>query len=201
MNSNYDYRINIVLIGDSGVGKTSLLIRYFDGTFTEPYNTTIGVEFKIKTIEMNEKIYKFLVWDTAGAERFRAVTRSYYRGAHGIMVIYDVTNQDSFDNLKIWIQQIQAFANDNVNIMLIGAKSDLVSKKVIDTETGEKFAEQLGIPFFETSSKENINVNEAFETFFKQVGTRAVQTNDPNIKNQNKNQNQNQNQNKTNCCF
>ncbi|KAJ5070760.1 ras-related protein rabd2a-like [Anaeramoeba ignava] len=169
------YSIKILLIGDYQVGKSRLILRYFDDTFTEPYFATIRIEF----------------WDPSGAERFRAVAKSYYRGTHGIILLYDVTNQDSFNNLKYWMKEIQEYAPDNVNMILIGTKSDLISQKVIDTETGEKFAEQLGISFFETSSKENINVNEAFDTFFKQVGTRAVQTNDPNIKNSND----------TNCCF
>ncbi|KAJ5070761.1 small gtp binding protein rab8 [Anaeramoeba ignava] len=193
MNQDHDYRIKILLIGDYGVGKSSFTERYFDERFEEPYISTIGIDF----------------WDPSGSERYRQITRSYYRGTHGIMILYDVTNQDSFDNIKNWMKQIQEYAPDTVNIMLIGTKSDLISKKVIDTETGEKFAEQLGYPFFETSSKENINVNEAFETFFKQVGTRAVQTNAPNIKNPNKYPNEYQNQiqiqneisNDTNCCF
>ncbi|KAJ5070769.1 gtp-binding protein yptm2 [Anaeramoeba ignava] len=174
---DYDYKINILLVGDYRVGKSSLSLRYFEDKFQDSYISTIGVDFKLKTIEMNEKIFKFLVWDYQPAERFWEMPSNYYRGAHGIMILYDTTNQQSFDNIKKWIKQIQNYAKNDVNIILIGTKIDLVSQKVIDTETGKKLAEQLGYSFFETSSKENINVNEAFETFFKQTGTRVVQTN------------------------
>ncbi|KAJ5070772.1 small rab-related gtpase [Anaeramoeba ignava] len=171
----YDYLFKIILVGDSGAGKSCLLIRYSDGKFSDSYVSTIGVDFRIKPIELNGKIFKLQIWDFAGTERFSMYTRNYFRGAHGIMILYDIANQNSFDNLKFWIQEIQEKAGDEVNIILIGTKSDLVSKRVIDTETGKKLAEQLGYSFFETSSKENININEAFESLTNQIYQRVKQ--------------------------
>ncbi|KAJ5070768.1 ras-related protein rabd2a-like [Anaeramoeba ignava] len=171
----YDYLYKILLVGDSGAGKSCLVLRYCDETYTDSYISTIGVDFKTRTFELNGDTIKLQIWDTAGAERFRTIISSYYRGANGIMLIYDVTDQDSFDNIKTWIKDIQEKAPDDANIMLIGTKIDLVSKRVVDTETGKKLAEQLGYSFFETSSKENINVDEAFESLGNQIYQRVKQ--------------------------
>ncbi|KAJ5070770.1 ras-related protein rabd2a-like [Anaeramoeba ignava] len=173
--TDYDYLFKILLLGDTGVGKSCLILRYTDGTYTDAFISTIGIDFKIKRFELNEKQFKLQIWDPSGSERFRTITRGYYRGAHGIILIYDVTNQNSFDNLKTWIKEIQEKASDDVNVMLIGTKSDLVSQRVIDTETGKKLAEQLGYSFFETSSKENINIDEAFESLTNQIYQRIKQ--------------------------
>ncbi|KAJ5070773.1 small rab-related gtpase [Anaeramoeba ignava] len=135
----YDYLFKIVLVGDTGVGKTSLLSRYTDGKFSDSYVSTIGVDFRTKTIGLDGKNMKLQIWDLAGSERFINVTRVYYRGASGVILLYDIANQNSFDNLKFWIQEIQEKAEDEVNIILVGTKSDLVSKRVIDTETGKVF--------------------------------------------------------------
>merc|ERR1711924_73634 len=141
-----------------------VLLRFADDTYTESYISTIGVDFKIRTIELDGKTIKLQIWDTAGQERFRTITSSYYRGAHGIIVVYDVTDQESFNNVKVWLQEIDRYANENVNKLLVGNKSDLTSKKVVDTETAKAFADELGIPFLETSAKSAANVEQSFMT-------------------------------------
>lgn len=139
-----DYLFKLLLIGDSGVGKSCLLLRFADDTYTESYISTIGVDFKIRTIELDGKTIKLQIWDTAGQERFRTITSSYYRGAHGIIVVYDVTDVESFNNVKQWLHEIDRYACDNVNKLLVGNKSDLTSKKVVEHATAKEFADQLG---------------------------------------------------------
>ncbi|KAG5519294.1 hypothetical protein PMAC_001919 [Pneumocystis sp. 'macacae'] len=163
MNPEYDYLFKLLLIGDSGVGKSCLLLRFADDTYTESYISTIGVDFKIRTIELNGKTVKLQIWDTAGQERFRTITSSYYRGAHGIIVVYDVTDQDTFNNIKQWLQEIDRYACESVNKLLVGNKSDMTDKKVVDYTTAKvEYADGLGIPFLETSAKSSHNVEDAF---------------------------------------
>lgn len=162
MNPEYDYLYKNLLIGDSGVGKSCLLLRFADDTYTESYISTIGVDFKIRTIELDGKTIKLQIWDTAGQERFRTITSSYYRGAHGIIIVYDVTDQESFNNVKSWLQEIDRFASEHVCKLLVGNKNDMTSKKVVSTETAKEFADSLGIKFLETSAKTAENVEAAF---------------------------------------
>ncbi|CAN0345374.1 unnamed protein product [Ectocarpus sp. 8 AP-2014] len=129
-----DYLFKLLLIGDSGVGKSCLLLRFADDTYTESYISTIGVDFKIRTIELDSKTIKLQIWDTAGQERFRTITSSYYRGAHGIIVVYDVTDKESFNNVKQWLHEIDRYACENVNKLLVGNKSDLEAKRAVTTE-------------------------------------------------------------------
>ncbi|KAG8522641.1 Ras-related protein Rab-1B [Galemys pyrenaicus] len=167
-----DYLFKLLLIGDSGVGKSCLLLRFADDTYTESYISTIGVDFKIRTIELDGKTIKLQIWDTAGQERFRTITSSYYRGAHGIIVVYDVTDQESYANVKQWLQEIDRYASENVNKLLVGNKSDLTTKKVVDNTTAKEFADSLGIPFLETSAKNATNVEQAFMTMAAEIKKR-----------------------------
>ena len=137
MNPAYDYLFKFLLVGDSGAGKSCLLLRFTDDTYTEAYISTIGIDFKIRTIDLDGKITKMQMWDTAGQERFRTITSSYYRGAHGIIIVYDVTNQTSFNNVKDWLREIDQYACANVNRILVGTKSDLTTKKVVDFATAK----------------------------------------------------------------
>lgn len=174
MNPEYDYLFKLLLIGDSGVGKSCLLLRFADDTYTESYISTIGVDFKIRTIELDGKTIKLQIWDTAGQERFRTITSSYYRGAHGIIVVYDVTDQESFTNVKQWLSEIDRYASENVNKLLVGNKCDLVSKKVVDRNTAEEFANSLNISFIEASAKADTNVEQAFMTMAAEIKNRLA---------------------------
>jgi Ras-related protein Rab-1A len=172
MNPEYDYLFKLLLIGDSGVGKSCLLLRFADDTYTESYISTIGVDFKIRTIDLEGKTIKLQIWDTAGQERFRTITSSYYRGAHGIIVVYDVTDQVSFNNVKQWLQEIDRYASDSVTKLLVGNKCDLTTKKVVDKDAAKEFADSKGIPFLETSAKNSTNVESAFLTMAKEIKNR-----------------------------
>jgi len=165
MNPEYDYLFKLLLIGDSGVGKSCLLLRFADDSYLDSYISTIGVDFKIRTVEQDGKTIKLQIWDTAGQERFRTITSSYYRGAHGIIIVYDVTDQDSFNNVKQWLNEIDRYASDNVNKLLVGNKSDLTANKVVATETAKAFADEMGIPFMETSAKKRHQCRAGFHGY------------------------------------
>jgi Ras-related protein Rab-1A len=180
--NRYDYLFKLLLIGDSGVGKSCLLLRFADDTYTESYISTIGVDFKIRTIELDGKTVKLQIWDTAGQERFRTITSSYYRGAHGICVVYDVTDMDSFNNVKQWLQEIDRYATEGVNKLLVGNKSDMSDKKVVEYTVAKEFADSLGIPFLETSAKNASNVEQAFLTMARQIKERMGTTTANNTK-------------------
>ena len=136
------------------------------------HTVSFDLSQKIRTIELEGKTIKLQIWDTAGQERFRTITSSYYRGAHGIIVVYDVTDADSFNNVKQWLHEIDRYAAENVNKLLVGNKSDLTSKRVVTTEQGKEFADSLGIEFLETSAKTSANVEQAFLTMASQIKAR-----------------------------
>jgi len=170
----YDYLIKLLLIGDSGVGKSCLLLRFSDDSFTPSFITTIGIDFKIRTIELDGRRIKLQIWDTAGQERFRTITTAYYRGAMGILLVYDVTDEKSFGNIRNWIRNIEQHATESVNKMLIGNKCDMVDKKVIETERGQALAEEYSIKFMETSAKNSINVDQAFINLAQDIKKRLI---------------------------
>ncbi|KAJ3432304.1 ras-related protein rabd2a-like [Anaeramoeba flamelloides] len=160
--NDYDYLFKILLIGDSGVGKSCVLLRFTDDTFFESYITTIGVDFKIRTIEIEGKTTKLQIWDTAGQERFKTITRNYYKGAQGIFLVYDVTKQSSFEHIEKWVDEVENHGEKNVTKFLVGNKIDLVNERQVSTEMGEELAKRLGVPFIETSAKNNTNIGECF---------------------------------------
>ena len=160
--SDFDLLFKVLLIGDSGTGKSCLLIRFAEDIFSDNYISTIGVDFKIKTITVEGKTIKMQVWDTAGQERFRTITASYYRGSNGIIVVYDVTDRQSFDHVAYWMKEIDRLASPDVCRLLVGNKSDLSEKRVVSTEEGQALANQHGVPFLETSARESLNVDSLF---------------------------------------
>jgi Ras-related protein Rab-1A len=172
----YDYLFKLLLIGDSGVGKSCLLIRFSDDMFMESYISTIGVDFKIRTVELDNKVIKLQIWDTAGQERFRTITSSYYRGAHGVIIVYDITDQESFQNVNLWLNEIDRHTSGHVNRLLVGNKSDLTLKRVVDFATAKEFADGFGIPFLETSAKNSTNVDHAFLIMANDIKNRITTT-------------------------
>lgn len=179
---DYDHLFKLLIIGDSGVGKSSLLVRFADNTFSGNYITTIGVDFKIRTIEIAGERVKLQIWDTAGQERFRTITSTYYRGTHGVIVVYDVTSGDSFANVKRWLHEIEQNC-DVVNRILVGNKCDDPERRVVLKEDAARFADQMGIRLFETSAKANINVEDMFrsitELVLREKKDKSHRLNDP----------------------
>ncbi|CAG8813789.1 3948_t:CDS:2, partial [Gigaspora margarita] len=161
------------------VGKSCLLLRFSDDSFTPSFITTIGIDFKIRTIELDGKRIKLQIWDTAGQERFRTITTAYYRGAMGILLVYDVTDERSFNNIRNWFSNIEQHASEGVNKILIGNKCDWVEKKAITKEQGQALADEFKIKFLETSAKANINVEEAFFTLARDIKKRLIDTHTP----------------------
>ncbi|ESN99910.1 hypothetical protein HELRODRAFT_185778 [Helobdella robusta] len=176
MNPEYDYLFKLLLIGDSAVGKSCLLLRFADDTYTESYISTIGVDFKIKTLQLDGKNIKLQIWDTAGQERFRTITSSYYRGAHGIIIVYDITDKDSFENIKQWLGEIDRYASENVNKLLVGNKCDLVERRIVTQEQAKLFASEQHLDFLETSAKDATNVEEAFKKMATNIKQRIDST-------------------------
>ncbi|XP_030410937.1 ras-related protein Rab-10 isoform X1 [Gopherus evgoodei] len=202
----YDLLFKLLLIGDSGVGKTCVLFRFSDDAFNTTFISTIDgaapawewllsvleprrplvstrrIDFKIKTVELQGKKIKLQIWDTAGQERFHTITTSYYRGAMGIMLVYDITNGKSFENISKWLRNIDEHANEDVERMLLGNKCDMEDKRVVLKTKGEQIAREHGIRFFETSAKANINIEKAFLTLAEDI-LRKTPVKEPNSEN------------------
>jgi Ras-related protein Rab-1A len=169
MSSEYDYLLKLLLIGDSGVGKSCLMLLFADDSCKWSYIGTIGIDFKVQTIQLDGKTVKLQIWDTAGQERFRTISANYYRGAHGIIVVYDVTNRESYNNVKQWMQEIDRYGNKKVNLLIVGNKCDLTADKVVDYTTAKEYVDQLGITFMEVSAKNATNVEKAFVTMAAEI--------------------------------
>ncbi|TYI53432.1 hypothetical protein E1A91_D11G003500v1 [Gossypium mustelinum] len=157
-----DYLFKAVLIGDSAVGKSNLLSRFAKDEFRLDSKPTIGVEFAYRNVKIGDRVIKAQIWDTAGQERFRAITSSYYRGALGAMLVYDITRRTTFQNVKKWMHELREFGNLEMVIVLVGNKSDLSESRQVSEEEGKKIAEMEGLFFMETSALRNLNVEEAF---------------------------------------
>lgn len=173
-NPQYDFLIKLLLIGDSGVGKSCLLLRFCDDAWTPSFITTIGIDFKIRTIELDGKRIKLQIWDTAGQERFRTITTAYYRGAMGILLVFDLTDERSFNNVRTWHSNVEQHASEGVNKILIGNKCDWDDKRVVSEEQARELADELGVDYLETSAKSSIRVDDAFFTLARQIKKRLI---------------------------
>ncbi|XP_064187394.1 ras-related protein Rab-3B [Anguilla rostrata] len=160
---NFDYMFKLLIIGNSSVGKTSFLFRYADDSFNNSFVSTVGIDFKVKTVYRNDKRVKLQIWDTAGQERYRTITTAYYRGAMGFILMYDICNEESYNAVQDWATQIKTYSWDNAQVILVGNKCDMDSERVVSPEKGKHLADQLGFEYYEASAKENINVRQVFE--------------------------------------
>lgn len=166
---DYDYLFKVVLIGDSGVGKSNLLSRFTRNEFSLESKSTIGVEFATRSLNVDGKVIKAQIWDTAGQERYRAITSAYYRGAVGALLVYDVTRHSTFENVERWLKELRDHTDPNIVVMLIGNKSDLRHLVAVSTEDGKSFAERESLYFMETSALESTNVDSAFSEVLTQI--------------------------------
>uniref|UniRef100_A0A7R9VA95 Uncharacterized protein n=1 Tax=Chlamydomonas euryale TaxID=1486919 RepID=A0A7R9VA95_9CHLO len=166
---SYSYLFKYIIIGDTGVGKSCLLLQFTDKRFQPVHDLTIGVEFGARMISIDGKQIKLQIWDTAGQESFRSITRSYYRGAAGALLVYDITRRETFMHLASWLEDARQHANPNMTIMLIGNKSDLSHRRAVTTEEGEAFAREHGLIFLETSARTAHNVEDAFVNTSREI--------------------------------
>eukprot|EP00917_Polyrhabdina_sp_WS-2016_P012279 GHVP01027008.1.p1 GENE.GHVP01027008.1~~GHVP01027008.1.p1 ORF type:complete len:211 (+),score=35.34 GHVP01027008.1:130-762(+) len=165
---SFDYLFKVVLIGDSGVGKSNILSRFTRDEFTMDTKSTIGVEFATRTVTVENKVIKAQIWDTAGQERYRAITSAYYRGAVGALIVYDITREDTFYGIEKWLQELREHADNEVVIILVGNKSDLRHLQAVETDTAKEFAEKENVFFLETSALESKNIDEAFNVLVEE---------------------------------
>jgi len=168
-NESYDQKIKIMIIGESLVGKTSLITRYTNNSFSGDYLTTVGIDFQTKFLNINDKTIKVELWDTAGQERFRNIAKNYFQSSDGFLIVYDITSKTSFEKLSFWNEQVNLNAPEKTKYIIIGNKKDLEEKREVKTEEGENFAKNNKVKFYETSAKDGINVNEVFESLAKEI--------------------------------
>jgi len=167
--NNKIFQFKLVLLGESAVGKSSLVLRFVKGQFLDYQESTIGAAFLTQTVCLNDTTVKFEIWDTAGQERYHSLAPMYYRGAQAAIVVYDITSYDSFDRAKKWVKELQRQGNPNIVIALAGNKVDLASKRTVEIEESQAYAEENGILFMETSAKTAANVNELFVAIAKKL--------------------------------
>ena len=172
---NFNYLFKYIIIGDAAVGKSNLLLRYAHGQFKDEYQLTIGVEFGAKNISINDKIYRIQIWDTAGQENFRSITRAYYKNSVCALVVYDITNRDSFNNISNWIEDCKNQSPKTIFMVLVGNKSDLSDKRVISIDEGRELAEKYNMIFFETSAKTGDNVDLIFFKSAEEIAKKIEQ--------------------------
>ena len=165
----YDYTLKFIVIGESSVGKSNILLQFTDQRFEQTHDVTIGVEFGTKIVSYEDTIYNIQIWDTAGQETYKAITKSYYRGAIGCLLVYDITNRETFDEVSKWLTDIKESNPYNTNIILIGNKLDLEDYRQVSYEEGKKFADDNKIEFIETSAKTGANVGSSFINMVKNI--------------------------------
>ena len=172
---NFNYLFKYIIIGDAAVGKSNLLLRYAHGQFKDEYQLTIGVEFGAKNISINDKIYRIQIWDTAGQENFRSITRAYYKNSVCALVVYDISKRESFNNVSSWIEDCRNQSPKTIYMILVGNKSDLEEGRQVTFEEGQELADKFGINFYETSAKTGKNVEEIFENSAKEIANKIQQ--------------------------
>ncbi len=171
INDNYEYIFKIIIIGNSNVGKTSIINRFTDKEFKDKHLATLGCDFHMKTIMINEKMIKIQIWDTAGMEKYQSITKSYYRGAQACLIVFDITNRESFESIENWIENFNKFCNPNIQkiILLIGNKCDLGIDRKISYEEAENYSRVNNLLYYETSAKDDINIHEVFHFLGSQL--------------------------------
>ena len=172
MANNYNYLLKYIIIGEPSVGKSNLLMKFANNKFTEDYQATIGVEFGAKNITIDDQIFRIQLWYTAGQENFRSITRAYYKNSVCAMLVYDITNRSSFENLQDWLKDIISQSPKTVLIILLGNKIDLKEKREVEYEEGEQFAQKNGLIFMETSAKTGEGVEEIFKKSVQEIKTK-----------------------------
>jgi small GTP-binding protein len=175
MSSEYNYLCKYIIIGDGGVGKSNLLLRYAHGQFNPEYQVTIGVEFGIKDVDIGNNTFRIQIWDTAGQENFKSITRSYFKNSICAIICYDITKKESFDNVTSWIEDCKTQCYKSVHMVLVGNKTDLNERRVVSTDEGKELADKLGISFYETSAKTGKNVDKVFEESLNEISKQIDQ--------------------------
>ena len=173
--AKFDYLLKYIIIGDAAVGKSNLLLRYAHGQFKPEYQITIGVEFGAKNVEIGDKLYRVQIWDTAGQENFRSITRAYYKNSVCALVVYDISKRETFDNISTWIEDCRNQSPKTIYMVLVGNKSDLEESRQVSTEEGQELAEKFGIEFYETSAKTGKNVEEIFFNTAQEISKKIEQ--------------------------
>ena len=216
MSINFNYLLKFVIIGDSGVGKSNILLRYIYNSFSDEFKTTVGVEFGAKNIEINKKVYRIQIWDTAGQENFRSIARAYYKNSVCACVVYDISSHSSFEDIQVWIDDCTKQTAKSVLLFLIGNKNDLNDKREVSYEEGEAYAKAHKMLFLEASAKTGHNINAIFERSVKQIakniannvydldndscGIRIGINKDTFVLGDNEKDNENENDYKKRCC-
>ena len=197
---SYDQKIKIMIIGESLVGKTALITRYTKDTFSGTYLTTIGIDFQNKFLDINNKKIKLEIWDTAGQERFRNIAKNYFQSSDGFLLVYDISNEDSFKKLSFWLEQINLNAPENTKYIVVGNKKDLENKRKVQIEEGENFSKNNGVHFYETSAIDGTNVNVVFEFLAKEIVNDQEKTGNKNKRSSQILQKKKTKTEKKNCC-
>jgi len=184
--SNYNFLFRYIIVGDMAVGKSCILLQFTDNKFRHQHELTIGVEFGAKTVDIDSKLVKIQIWDTAGQEAFQAITRTYYKGAVGALLVYDITRKETFLHVMKWLDEVRNNSSKNIVVILIGNKKDLENKRQVSYEEGEQLAKENGLLFLEVSAKTALNVEEAFFQSARQIlatlDTKNEQVNDVSYK-------------------